>query len=136
MSPSIRFSGTNGLSLRNNLSPSSVKPSGHSSSDGALTAFQYLLQWSDAALSSDQSSVSTDLTSSTVATIHCSRVSSRIAWLRAPRNLARSVRFAITTKHLTPSCSMAFSISMMRLASSVSSASPWLDMSIQALPAG
>ena len=31
---------------------------------------------------------------------------------------------------------MAFSISMIRLASSVSSASPWLDMSIHALPAG
>ena len=37
---------------------------------------------------------------------------------------------------LTPSCSMASSISMMRLASSVSSVSPWLDMSIYALPAG
>ena len=49
MSSSTRFSGTSSLSLRNNLSPSSVKPSGHSSSDGALTAFQYLLQWSDAA---------------------------------------------------------------------------------------
>ena len=50
-----------------------------------------------------------------------------MAWTRAPRNLARSVRFAITTKHLTPSCSLAFSISMMRLASPVSLASPWLD---------
>ena len=49
MSSTICFSGTNSLSLRNNLSPSSVKPSGHLSSDGALTAFQYLLQWSDAA---------------------------------------------------------------------------------------
>ena len=46
---STRFSGTSSLSLRNNLSPSSVKPSVHSSSDGALTAFQYLLQCSDAA---------------------------------------------------------------------------------------
>ena len=59
-----------------------------------------------------------------------------MAWPRAAQNLAKSVRFAITTKHLTPSCSMAFCMPMMRLASSVSSASPWLDMSIHALPAG
>ena len=133
---SSRFFGNHKLVFEKVLVPFFRQSLGQSSSDCALTAFQYFSQLSEFAESSDQSSIKTDCTPSMARTMSSSFICASTASTLASQTWASSARNSITTKHLASPSSRRRSASMIRLASAVSAALPCMEMSIHAFPAG